>query len=232
MGVAYCFLASAQSNCAHLQGITPEAFIDYLDYLLGRFCYAMRGASGDGSALPGPSWQLVLNYEYEIRTHAMVLCRKGALLHEALVQAYKDPIVKERFFSTPLSREAASAPRAPPPSMPRIDSGLSKGAKKRAEKRKRAEESQGPFRGGGHGGGAGGGKGSGKGRGGGRGAGSSGGRGGNSAPPGCKVTTGDGKPICFRFNSAAGCAMTACRFAHVCGICCASGHTMATCPSK
>ena len=56
MGVSYAFLASAQSNCAHLKGAGPALFVDYLDYLLGKYCYGLLGSDGRGGAVAGPSW--------------------------------------------------------------------------------------------------------------------------------------------------------------------------------
>ena len=55
---------------------------------------------------------------------------------------------------------------------------------------------------------------------------------GKMASKGCKRVTGDGRPICYRFNDSGGCKEQGCRFAHVCGQCFATDHSIANCPQK
>ena len=50
---------------------------------------------------------------------------------------------------------------------------------------------------------------------------------------GCASHTADGKPICYRFNTPGEkCKEKKCKFAHVCGICFSSAHTMYQCGSN
>ena len=74
------------------------------------------------------------------------------------------------------------------------------------------------------------GKGSGKGNGKGKSRGKTGGK--TDATNGCARSTPDGRPLCFRFNEAAGCKEPNCRFAHLCGRCFASDHTILNCPQR
>ena len=109
----------------------------------------------------------------------------------------KDPVLKERFLSTPMAQEAIRALKRPAPSGPAGSESKSK-----RERRKDLKGSKGKSSGKGNDNGynnKGGGKGKGKG----------------ATGQGCRRTTGDGKPICFRFNSAEGCQNDKCAFLHV-----------------
>ena len=48
MGIAYDFLASAQSNSLHLKGAGQALFREYLDYLLGKYCYGLLSSDSRG----------------------------------------------------------------------------------------------------------------------------------------------------------------------------------------
>ena len=58
-----------------------------------------------------PHWQLVLSYELEIRRNMMKLVTKGTGMGAALRSSWKDPVVKERFFTTPLALQGGSRKR-------------------------------------------------------------------------------------------------------------------------
>ncbi len=56
------------------------------------------------------------------------------------------------------------------------------------------------------------------------------GKSGSSATPGCKSTTPDGRPICYRYNNKSErCNTGKCTFAHVCGVCFAKDVPMWSC---
>ena len=142
----------------------------------------------------GPSWKVMLSYEYEIRAAACKRVMKGEDLDVALRTSWVDPVVKERFFTTPLCWEAIeSAQRRSdsqqefPMKAPRTgsyDNNKGKGKGKMTE-----------------------GKGKGKGK--------------ESEVEGCAEFSAEWKRICFAFNNPnQKCTMDKkCRFLHVCGRC-------------
>ena len=215
MGVSYAFLSSAQSNCAHLKGAGPPLFVDYLDYLLGKYCYGLLGSDGRGGVVSGPSWQLVLSYEHQMRVHAMEKCRKGCTFKEALEACMRDPLIKERHFTTPMAQEAMQGMRRERlPSSGHQDppQRLSKRARKAVQGQPQRQQQ--PSEG----------KGTGKNKGKGKGK--------DNDKNGCARSTPDGRPVCYRFNEASGCKLQNCRFAHLCGRCFASDHSIMNCPQR
>ena len=60
-----------------------------------------------GNLVGGPPWSLVLAYEHEIRREAVRQSEKGTLFCAALRLAWKDPVIKDRFFTTHLSLKRA-----------------------------------------------------------------------------------------------------------------------------
>ena len=58
----------------------------------------------NGAKFGGPSWELLLSYEYEIRCHAsFLLLQGGYTLEAALRESWADSTVKDRYFTTPLN---------------------------------------------------------------------------------------------------------------------------------
>ena len=191
LGRAWAFVAFAQPNCKYLQGNTPQIWNEYLDYLLGPHCYKLYARDAYGSISSTPPWNLVLSYELEVRRKMVEIMARGVTIDQALDQARKDPIVKERHFVTPLAIGAttgkrsapsydpvlAGAPMAKKPKGPKVSKGKGKGKGKGKEKGKSARQE-------------------------------------------CASTTPDGKKICFRFNDQSqGCTRQQCTFLHVCGRC-------------
>ena len=203
LGTAFIMVSTHQTNCVYLQGLCPQDFLEYVDYLLGKHCYGVRGRNGAGEEVGGPSWGLLLSYEQEMRAEALKMVRKGKTLKEALRAVVVDPIVKERFFSTPLAQEAVhGTKRAAPP--PQADDSMSR---RRTTKVKK-------------------GKGSGKGKNGPRAGGHA-----KAGKHGCPATSPDGRPLCFAFNAPKGCKVANCRFLHACGRCNSTRHGLTTCPN-
>ena len=153
-----------------------------------------------------------------MRTHAAALCRKGKTFVEALEEVVRDPVLKERHLSTPMAREAVESLKrtAPPPPAPHGG-----GAALSKKQRRKAAAGGGSSGKGGGGNGGGGSRSSGKGQ----------GKASGAGKGGCRRSTPDGKPICFRYNSPGGCSNSGCKFLHVCGSCCATGHSIADCPA-
>ena len=53
--------------------------------------------------MAAPPWTLLMSYELEIRRKMAELMSEGTLMGTALKLAAKDPVVKERYFTTPLA---------------------------------------------------------------------------------------------------------------------------------
>ena len=148
----------------------------------------------------------------------------GVEFTAALKQAMVDPLVKDRYFTTPLKlgpagrrSSAASFVVADPPS-DRQDRQQDQPGPGRGKKRNRggrfrqpAAPPPPPPRNQNQ-------KGKGKGKG-----------GKPSQPNGCQQKTPDGKPICFRFNTRAGCPSRNCNFCHMSGVCFKDKQPMYSC---
>ena len=147
-----------------------------------------------GNTVGGPPWNLVLSYEHEIRREAVRETeRKGTLFRDALLAAWKDPIIKERYFTTPLSLKRSRA----------TSSSSANDNYQDQHKVARVDQDKGNT------------KGTGKGTGKGKTKGKGGSKDGN-----CKAKTPDGKLICYRFNNEAeSCTKAKCNYLHVCGRC-------------
>ena len=111
MGVGLMWLGLKHTNRPQLQGITPQDIEDYLSYLLGEHVWQLAGRSAEGSTVALPSWNQLLTYEYAIRKKTYHDMLNGCTFKQALKDSYRDPVTKERFFTTPLAM--ASSNRRP-----------------------------------------------------------------------------------------------------------------------
>ena len=211
LGTAWMFVSFQQTHKTYLKGLTPQTFTEYLSYMLGEYVMGLCAKDTAGNPLAYPPWPLVISYEHAIRCKAISLVKKGALLTDALKQAWEDPLTKERNFTTPLCLETNrkrtadfSAPSHQPSGYPEpptkyTQKGGGKSSGKGSGKAKRSS------------------KGPGKGK-----------------VQGCASRTPepDSQAICYRFNNAAlrcQVGVTKCKFAHVCGICFAKDVPMYAC---
>jgi hypothetical protein len=104
LGLGLMFLGIRHSNRPYLQGLTPQLFEDYLTYLLSEHCYYLQGKSAEGYNISGPSWAQLLIYELQVRKKAWWLVQSGGTpFADALRAAWKDPVVKERYLTTPVA---------------------------------------------------------------------------------------------------------------------------------
>ena len=201
MAAAWGFIRLVHSSRTMLDGVTPQLFISYADYLLGENCLGHLNHEVRGEQVGPRAWELLLSYEQSIRKQAMANVMRGMGLPAALRKAWEDALVKERKFTTPMGKLSRT-----------LETGAPGGG---AWKRKFDEINDaappGRWRPGGQGKGKGKkGKAAGKGR----------------SPPvwqgqTCKARLAEGKMICWPFNAkdqkcTAG---RACTFEHVCGIC-------------
>ena len=139
MGVNMMWLGLKHTNRPTLQGVTPQDFEDYLGYLLGEHVWQLAGRSAEGSTVALPSWNQLLTYEFAIRKKAYNDMAAGVPFKQALRDAYKDPVTKERFFTTPLAMSSSN--RKPfafndGETRQRTDSGKGKGKTSKGSKNK------------------------------------------------------------------------------------------------
>ena len=211
LSMGLMFLGLRHSNRAFLQDLNPQIFEDYVCYLLSEHCFLMTGKSAEGFSISGPSWAQLLLYEFQVRKRAWQLVQnENQKFRDALKAAYRDPVVKERFLTTPVALTSSAQPKRS------WDSSGSTAEQPATGKRAKANKKGGRGKGGG--------KGSGKG--------GRGGKGGKSATErlGIAARTPDGNAICFSYNDFnVRCKDKSCRFAHNCGLCFAKGHPAYAC---
>ena len=149
----------------------------------------LRAKDEEGAVISAPSLDLVLSYEFQIRKQMVKLMNEGETMREALDQAMKDGVVKERFFLTPAAYSALTAMGG-------------RKEKSRSPRRDRWQGGQGHYASG-----SGGGKGKAKG-----GKGKKGARALHSKTP-------DGREICYAWNNKDQRCRHKCGKLHVCQIC-------------
>eukprot|EP00435_Cladocopium_sp_Y103_P063578 s369_g25.t1 len=124
------------TNRAELQGDYERTMEDYKNYILGEYVYGLVARDDEGNTIASPPWSLVLSYEHAVRKQAMKLInRESTAWVVALKAAWKDAIIKERHFTTPLALYAKRP--APPPwraSEPAQPAKQQKGGKKGQDK--------------------------------------------------------------------------------------------------
>lgn len=113
MGAAWVFTSFQHTANAVVKDLTPELFTSYADHLLGQHVWGLAAKNASGHELASPTWNLLLNYEHEIRAHACsLLCEGDMSWDKALRMAWMDTTVKDRYFVTPL--QLASSKRSAP----------------------------------------------------------------------------------------------------------------------
>lgn len=101
---AMIMLGMRNSNRPVLQGLCPQDSEDFVSYLLGEYVFGMTGLNAEGHSIAAPSWPQLLVYEYQIRKRMYhLMFNENVAAPAALKSAYKDPIIKERFFTTPIA---------------------------------------------------------------------------------------------------------------------------------
>jgi len=226
----------------HLKGAGRTVLRDYnvgvfdrhVDYILGDECMLIAEANPTMSY--GPSWDLLMKYEHEVRRLAIRKVNEGGCtLAEGMAQARADVPHRTSYFITPLAMPGSRAHSAAShPSLP-ASAPEPRGSKRAAE-----DLVAPPAGGGGHGGassGSGkGGKGKGKGKGAGKGkdikhlAPRSAYRLMRNEPSrfGVHFKDAEGKLRCHAFQAGL-CNATNCKFAHVCARC-GGAHGATRCP--
>ena len=123
MGAAWFFASSSHSSRPYLRDMEVHVWTEYANHLLGKFVLGLLGGE-DGAAVGYSDWEVILNYEQEIRREMVSRMRLGIPLATALREAWSDLVVKDRYLVTALQKRtirargvAGDAP--PPPKRPR-----------------------------------------------------------------------------------------------------------------
>ena len=102
---AWLMLASKLKNKQFLHGLTQQSFDFYVEYLLGSKCYRIEVPSSSGErTLLKPPWTVMINYEFEMRKHAIKTAyRENRPLKDLLEEVTKNSELKELYFTTPIA---------------------------------------------------------------------------------------------------------------------------------
>ena len=202
-------LALQHSNRSEIQGFTPSFVHSYTKYLLGEHCWGLVAKDDSGNTIAAPHWGLVLKYEAAIRKRAYkIMTDTGRPLHLCIREAWMDPLVKERSFTTPLALSTVSKRQVSEVTQMtrQASSGSAVFNAMLKPKDSKAAEGKGKAKGG---------------------KGKKGKKGGKAkkgermtVPAGCAARTPDGRSLCYGYNDAQiRCRKSDCTFAHVCGRC-------------
>lgn len=232
MFVGLGFIALQHTNRPELQGIGPTLMHSYAQYLLGEHVWQLLAKDADGNPIASPAWGLVLKYEFAIRKKAYRSMQEtGRTFAVCLREAWLDPLVKERSFTTPMAIAAATgrqvvalstnSPKGGGSSSSQVknqhlkqESGWASRAEQKVLNKEGRARGRGP-------------KGKAKSPAKGRGKSSSSS---TRIPKGCGAKTPDGEFVCYGYNDAeTRCRKPECSFKHVCGLCYQKGHPMYAC---
>lgn len=100
MGNCWLFLKTKHSNRPWLKDLTHDTFRDYADYLLGARVYNMR--SNKGGKRVGPTWAMLLEYDYEMRKEVCDLVLAGETMAQAFANVVKNAEIKNAFIVEPM----------------------------------------------------------------------------------------------------------------------------------
>ena len=214
IGNAWIFLRTKHENRFWLKDLEPQDFFRLSDHVLGKNCLGLRVASGRSGSHLGPKWEIILDYEFQIRKKAYdLVLRDRKTLREGIETACRDAELRDLYLITPLTLGqsdsydshsrilAIDRSRTPPPAGwgSEWESGKGKGKGKKGKGKGQGK------------------KGKGKGK-------------GSLASTGLNSRTPDGRLICYKFNNPAESCKGECSMLHVCQRCLKPGHGYTTCP--
>jgi hypothetical protein len=207
---AYEFLKIKNPLNTAIKSSSKDVWDEHVEYILGDKVKGKEVVSHETSARKSPSWKLILHYEEHIRIKMAKLMNFEKIpgtqdrydLATALKHARECPVLRyDEFTEIYQLQPMESGKRKRTPSQ---DSNRKTKAKKekKADSKKRKRSSSSDDR-------------------------KKKGKGGSKGKKGDGTiwkTKKDGKPICFRFNSAKGCPKDKCSLEHACQICLKEGH--------
>ena len=109
MAHAYLMTGLKYPQRAVFQGLEPQDFTQYVDYLMGDQVMNLKAEDEKGAVVSTPTLKLVLSYEHQIRKEMVRKMNSGVRQKQALEEARKDVSIKERYLLTPMSVSAITA---------------------------------------------------------------------------------------------------------------------------
>jgi hypothetical protein len=104
LGLAMGLVKLKLSNTIWLRTMEHKLFNDHTEHILGSKIYLLRARNDSGDEVGAPSWNLILNYEHELRRKgAELINMEGMSIQEAFIAARNDQDTKTNFFTTPLA---------------------------------------------------------------------------------------------------------------------------------
>ena len=217
-------IAMQHTNRSELQGFTTTFIHSYAEFLLGEHCWGMIVKDAGGLTVATPSWGLILTFEHAVRKKAYKTMQEtGRQLHTCMREAWLDPLVYQRSFTTPLALTAATGKTVHETSKASYTGSNNTGSNHAGSNNTiinshvKIKNGRGRGQPKGQGGKSNRGKGS---KGNSKNSGRGFGKGGLEIPAGCAARTPDGKALCYGYNDAnVRCRKSDCSFLHLCGRC-------------
>ena len=111
IGNPWLFMKSKHGNRPWLADLDTGDYPRLSDHVLGKHCYGLRVQGPDGSS-QGPRWQLVSDYDYQVRKKAYeFVTNTNATISSALRGACASSEVKELYLVTPMALGARDGGR-------------------------------------------------------------------------------------------------------------------------
>ncbi len=113
---AFVMLGAKFRNRAWFQGLVPNDFVKYVDWLLGEKVFQLQipKASSEGTRPLNPPWTILLRYEQQVRKEAYKQAvRQNRSIHDTLPEAMANSEIKEVNFLSPVALSMAASDEAP-----------------------------------------------------------------------------------------------------------------------
>ena len=119
---SFVMLGAKFRNRAWFQGLVPNDYVKYVDWLLGEKVYQLQvpKASSEGMRPLSPPWTILLRYEQQVRKEAYKQAvRQNRSIHDTLPEAMANSELKEVNFLSPVALsflggdESSSRPSVP-----------------------------------------------------------------------------------------------------------------------
>ena len=111
MAAAWEYVRLKHSSKAYLEGLGPEIWQEYVEWLLGEEVYQNGARNEKDEVIYRPSWATLLTYDFQVRRKALRDVNAGriASIAEALRKARGDEVTRSKYFLTPVSLAAGAA---------------------------------------------------------------------------------------------------------------------------
>ena len=103
---AFVMLGAKFRNRAWFQGLVPNDYIKYVDWLLGEKVFGLQvpRAAAEGTRPLNPPWSILLRFEQQVRKEAYKQAiRQNRSIHDTLPEAMSNAELKEVHFVSPVA---------------------------------------------------------------------------------------------------------------------------------